>query len=262
MPIAWEHAMSRERTAGEVGATTPRPSSDPPARRHPGDVVRIVMGMAAMAASAFAARRHRPGSAETDMFRLVNELPEGLSFPLRLLMQAGSVGALPVTVALALLARRPRLARDMGVAGMVAWLTAKAMKVVVDRGRPGGLLDSVTVRGVEAHDLGFPSSHAAIAAALAASASPYFGRRARGVLTGAALTVAFARMYVGAHLPADVLGGLALGWVVGSGVHLAWGRPDDPRAAQLLREALGRHGIEVTEAVPLTADARRSSPFS
>lgn len=254
--------MSRETTAGEVGTAAGRHVSDPPARRHPGDVVRVVLGTAAVAASAFAARRTRPGSAETDVFRLVNELPEALSFPLRLLMQAGSVGALPVTVALALLARRPRLARDMGVAGIVAWLSAKAMKVVVDRGRPGGLLDSVTVRGVEAHDLGFPSSHAAIAAALAASASPYFGRRTRRALTGAALTVAFARVYVGVHLPVDVLGGLALGWVVGSGVHLVWGRPDDPRAAQLLRETLRRHGIEVAEALPLGADARRSSPFS
>jgi len=254
--------MIRETSAGEVGTASRRTLSDPRARRHPGDVVRVVMGTVTVAACALAARRHRPGSAETDVFRLVNELPEALSLPLRLLMQAGSVGALPVTVGIALAARRPRLARDMGVAGTAAWLSAKTMKLAVDRGRPGGLLDSVTVRGLEAHDLGFPSSHAAIAAALAASASPYFGRRTRRVLTGAALTVAFARVYVGVHLPADVLGGLALGWVLGSGVHLVWGRPEERHAARLLREALRRHGIEVAEAVPLTADARRSSPFS
>ena len=69
--------------------------SDAPARRHPGDIVRVALGTAAVAASAFAARRHGPGSAETGMFRLVNELPEAFAVPLRLLMQAGSVGALP-----------------------------------------------------------------------------------------------------------------------------------------------------------------------
>ena len=250
-----------QKTAQEPTVAAAAPPAHAPARRHPGDGVRFGLGMVALAASALATRRHQPGSAETELFRLVNHLPEALGLPLRVVMQAGSLAALPTAVALAFLARRPRLARDVGLAGTAAWLTAKAVKLVVNRERPAVLFDAVTLRGVEAHDLGFPSSHAAIAAALAAAAGPYFGRRTRRVLWGAALTAAFARVYVGVHLPADVLGGLALGWVFGSGVHLAWGRPDDPGAVKLLREALGRHGIEVAQVLPLQADARRSSPF-
>ena len=231
------------------------------AQRHPGDVVRVALGVVAFATTALAARRHRPASAETDIFRLVNHLPEVFALPLRVLMQAGSVAALPTAVVVALVARRPRLARDLGVAGTSAWLVAKAMKLAVNRQRPEGLLESVTVRGVEAHDLGFPSSHAAIAAALAAAAAPHFGPRTRRLLWVGAFTVAFARVYVGVHLPADVLGGMALGWVAGTGVQLVWGRPGDPGMATLLRDALARHGIEAVEVVPLTADARRSSPF-
>ena len=258
--LFWDRDVSQKTGQEPTLPAAARPAHAP-ARRHPGDVVRFGLGMAALAASALAARPHQPGSAETDVFRLVNHLPETLRVPLRLVMQAGSVAALPSAVVLALLAHRPRLARDVGVAGTAAWMTAKAVKLAVNRERPGVLFDAVTLRVVEAHDLGFPSSHAAIAAALAAAAGPYVGRRTRRVLWGAALTVAFARVYVGVHLPADVLGGLARGWVFGSGVHLAWGRPEDPGAVRVVREALGRHGIEVAEVVPLQADARRSSPF-
>jgi glycosyltransferase 2 family protein len=45
--------------------------------------------------------------------------------------------------------------------------------------------------------------------------------------------VAFARIYVGAHLPLDVLGGAAMGWAIGSLVHFLFGAP--PRREALMR---------------------------
>jgi glycosyltransferase 2 family protein len=38
------------------------------------------------------------------------------------------------------------------------------------------------------------------------------------------VVVCLARIYVGAHLPLDVLGGIALGLAIGAAVRLAFGR--------------------------------------
>jgi membrane-associated phospholipid phosphatase len=65
-------------------------------------------------------------------------------------------------------------------------------------------------------DFSFPSDHAVMAGAVAAGLL-VFSRPLGLVALGAGLLMAFARVYIGAHYPWDVVAGLALG----SG--LAWG---------------------------------------
>jgi hypothetical protein len=57
--------------------------------------------------------------------------------------------------------------------------------------------------------LGYVSGHSAVAFALATVASPFLGRRARRVAWTLAGLVCVARIYVGSHLPLDVVGGAA-----------------------------------------------------
>jgi undecaprenyl-diphosphatase len=52
----------------------------------------------------------------------------------------------------------------------------------------------------------------------------------RATLAALAGFVPFARMYVGAHLPLDVVGGSALGLAIGSAVNLAISRQQFERA--------------------------------
>ncbi len=152
---------------------------------------------------------------------MTNELPDD-AYPLIWPpMQYGTVGAVPVAAAVALARRRPRLTVALGVGGTAAWLLTKAEKRVVHRGRPATLLEDVTLRGSEKSDRGFPSGHAAVSAALTVIAWPDASDRWRAGLVALAGFVPFARMYVGAHLPLDVVGGSALGLAIGSAVKLA-----------------------------------------
>jgi membrane-associated phospholipid phosphatase len=156
-------------------------SGDQSAHRHPGDLIRLVLGTTLLAGSIWYAHKGEVGTLETDVFRLVNHLPEAVSLPLRVVMEAGSYAAVIVAGGLALAARRRRLARDLVSGGTLAWLLARVVKTVVVRHRPTVLLEGVLVRGVEATGLGFPSGHVAVEAALVV------GLMALGVQTGPAV---------------------------------------------------------------------------
>jgi membrane-associated phospholipid phosphatase len=86
----------------------------------------------------------------------------------------------------------------------------------------------VTIRGKEEGDLGFPSGHAAVSAALTTAAVPFVPGPVRMFAAGLAAFVAFARVHVGAHLPLDVAGGACMGVAVSSAVNLALGVSDRP----------------------------------
>ena len=136
-------------------------------------------------------------------------------------MQYGTFGTIPALAVLGLVRRRPRLAAAIAAGGTAAWTLAKAVKPLVRRPRPATILEGVRQRGSEKNDLGFPSGHAAVSAALTVVAWPHSGAGWRMASAALAGVVPFARLYVGAHLPLDVLGGSALGAAVASGVDLA-----------------------------------------
>jgi undecaprenyl-diphosphatase len=168
-----------------------------------------------------AARAHRGvGDGETRILRSVNGAPDGAFPAVWAPMQYGTFATVPALAGLALARRHPRLAASIAIGGTGAWLLAKAAKPVVDRGRPTDLGLDVTIRGTEEGGRGFPSGHAAVSASLTVILLPQLTPPWRAACAALGAFVPVARVYVGVHLPLDVLGGSGLGLAVGSLVDL------------------------------------------
>lgn len=188
-------------------------------------VARLVVGGVGLAVSAAPVRRGRIGRREHRVFRTVNDLPDWLHRPAWVVMQAGALGAAPVGAAVALTLGERRLAARLAGSGTSAWLLAKLVKQVVRRGRPNTVMSGVHHRGPECSGLGYLSGHAAVSMALILIVAPQLGRGRWAALAVTPL-VGLSRIYVGAHLPLDVVGGASLGLLVDGATHHLASRRD------------------------------------
>jgi undecaprenyl-diphosphatase len=168
---------------------------------------------------------------DTSLHRWVVEHRWGpLDVVFEALSYAGSFGLVWLVLALAIARvpwRRPWLPLRVAVTTLIAEMVSGLLKAAVERDRPP-LADpqpEPLVGLPSTHS--FPSGHATVSFACAtvlALAMP----RLRWPLYGLAALIAFSRVYVGVHYPLDVLGGAALGVVIGVAVR---------RSARVLRRA-------------------------
>jgi len=178
------------------------------------DVAVVVLAGAAVAAGAVEARRGRVRPAEARCFDALNGVTDRAFAPTWVVMQLGSLGGALATGATVIAAGHGGVGRRVATVGALAWLGSKIIKPFARRGRPTAVLVGPRVLGRDQAGLGYPSGHAAVAAAMAASASPHLRRRVKAPLWLTAAGIGATRVYIGAHLPLDVAGGLALGVAV------------------------------------------------
>jgi undecaprenyl-diphosphatase len=128
-----------------------------------------------------------------------------------LLSRIGTLGLvwLAIALVLALLWRRPWLFAAVLVADVVADLLAELGKTIVHRHRP-----FEHQLGPPTNTHSFPSGHTSTSFACATVLAAY-APRLRVPLYVLAALIALSRLYNGDHYPLDVLGGLALGLLVG-----------------------------------------------
>lgn len=193
-------------------------------RRAAAGPIGLAMAMIVLAWSAWRASDQGVSRREERVFRRFNNASDAMRGKVWTLMQYGSFGAVPVVAAVIGIFRGTRNGAVVGTAGTTAWLLGKVLKAIVGRGRPSDHLSSVRVRGKPQTGLGYPSGHASVSLTLALTSTATLPSRIVAVV--ASWVASGGRIYVGAHLPLDVVGGLSLGVIVGGVANrlrkLAW----------------------------------------
>lgn len=151
---------------------------------------------------------------ELAVFRAFNGLPLVWYRFFLVVTQAGSEWMLFGVTLLLIGLRRGRLALRIFACGAAAFLLSQSLKLLVSRPRPEHILDEVHVRELLRFDMGFPSSHTAVATACALVLFPHVPKKWRWLCWLWIGLVAFSRIYLGVHAPLDVIGGFAVGVIV------------------------------------------------
>ena len=203
------------------------------AAKRPRWVAHLLTGVAIVATSALLVDEYYVTSLEKTIFHAVNDLPGFLNPIVWVAMQFGNLLAIPVAFVVALVFRHWILAISFAIGGAAKLFLTWVVKEIVVRYRPAQILERLEIRDAPTQGQAFVSGHATIAVLLATLLHPYTTARWQRVTiwTLAAVTC-FGRMYAGAHLPLDVIGGAGLGVAIGAIIHLVIGTRDAPALAE------------------------------
>ena len=211
------------------------PDPDQTYRRRASDCVRVALAAILLVGAAL----HAGTTTETEraIFDVFNTLPNGLLPLFNAIYRLGALWAVGLVVVSALLGRRWRLARDLLVAGVLAWCVGRMMgQIVVEGASLAHSLRAITRHGVNPI---FPSVRAAVVVAVTSAARPYVTRPVRRIGHVLVFGLVIAALYLGNAFPNDLFAGIVLGWGIGALVHLAFGSPGGrPSVIQVARTLL------------------------
>lgn len=158
--------------------------------------------------------KHSLSGWEVNLFHDINNWSDSLKTAgLVITVVGGSVWAALASVIIAACLRMYRLSWRLAAVIFGGYALDFVLKHGIDRGRPADLLQEFHRRSVET-GAGFPSGHTTIATVIALSLLPYLPKAWRWIVVAWIALVALSRIYLGVHLPLDVIGGFLVGLFV------------------------------------------------
>lgn len=204
-------------------------------RRQNAHPIVFATGMGLLVAASLLAATGKVSSFEETIFRAIHDMPAWLRLFALTVTQFGSAWVLLGLVGLLFIVRKsPRLALVVLGSGVTTYGLVEIAKRLIDRPRPAAILGGVTQRESVLQELGFPSGHTALAAAVGLILWSFLPKKWRWVVVAWIALVAWSRVYLGVHLPLDVVGGFCLGIVVATVVK--WYLQSTPHKRKLKAE--------------------------
>jgi undecaprenyl-diphosphatase len=222
-------AATRERTEGTT-------------RRRPGDAARAVV--AALLLVPLILHAHHPTATEEAVVRLFESIPGGAKTLFLILYQLAALWAVGLLVVTVLLLRRWRLARDLAVAALAAWVLGRLMAFLV---HDAGLWQAFKVTFDLTGAPRFPMVRLSVAVATVLVASPHLARPTRRFGQALVALLALTSLYLSRGFPTDLIAALVLGWGVAHAVEWIFATPVGRPARRQVAEALAKLGVEVTD---------------
>ena len=223
------------------------PVGDGQTRRRGSDATRL--GLAVLVVILCWLTTRVNSSSEHTIASVLSSAPNGIRWLVTTIWWVGSVGLIVVVAVLALLAKRWSVIRDVGLAGLGAWLLCIISGAVF--GTTGGRPPSSSLHYF---DLSFPVARVAATVGVVTAALPYLSRWVQRTLETVLGLLALATVVNGSGLPVAVLASLAVGWGMTALVHIVFGSPLGLQSTDEVALLLGDLKIS---AVDVVANARQ-----
>ena len=179
--------------------------------------------------------------------QVIHPPPRSITWLVTVVYDVGAFGVTIAVVALALIARRWVVARDIGLSAVVAAAVSGLLVLVLGShgGRPSGIV-------IGGYHLTFPVLQVALFMSVTMAALPYLSRGLQRIIEIFVALVALAAAVGGHGLPVNLLGSLAIGWAAAVAVRLVFGSPLGLPSAEDVRLLLGELGVHAgpVRAVP------------
>jgi undecaprenyl-diphosphatase len=227
------------------------PRTEPTIQRRPTDAARIVVAAAVLVPLSLHAGS--PTATEQAVTRFVASLPRGAGSFMLLVYDLAGLWAVAVLGGVVLVLRRWRLARDLVIAGALAWVAGRTVAFLV---RGDAVWDALRVTFDLTAPPRYPLVRVAMAVAILVVAAPALTRPTRRVGQVLVALLAGSGLYLARGSVDDLFGAVVLGWGVAACVRYAFGTSSGRPTTEQVAAGLARLGVVAND----VREASETSP--